>query len=56
MASSGQNATQSRLSFTAPALINISKFGILVGSVISAAAGIIFLMVYISRTDTKKAD
>lgn len=46
----------SGLSFTAPDLINVSKFGILAGSVISAAAGIIFLMIYSSRTEPKKAD
>jgi NhaA family Na+:H+ antiporter len=36
----------SGLSFTAPELINYSKLAILIGSVISAAAGIIFLFTY----------
>ncbi|MBC2715785.1 MAG: Na+/H+ antiporter NhaA [Desulfobacteraceae bacterium] len=36
----------SGLSFTDPGLINYSKFAILAGSVISAAAGIIFLLAY----------
>ena len=36
----------SGLSFTTPALINYSKFAILIGSVLSAAIGIIFLMIY----------
>ena len=36
----------SGLSFTSPELINYSKFAILAGSLISAAAGIIFLLVY----------
>jgi len=43
----------SGLSFSAPELINYSKFAILVGSVISAAAGIIFLMIYYSLSPKK---
>jgi NhaA family Na+:H+ antiporter len=43
----------SGLSFTAPDLINYSKFGILVGSVISVIAGIIFLMAYASMRSKK---
>jgi len=44
----------SGLSFTSPELINYSKFAILVGSLISAAAGILFLLIYSSKTPKKQ--
>ncbi len=43
----------SGLSFTAPELINYSKFAILVGSILSAIAGIIVLMTYASMHSKK---
>ncbi|MCD6586655.1 MAG: Na+/H+ antiporter NhaA [Desulfobacteraceae bacterium] len=43
----------SGLSFADPGLINYSKFAILVGSVLSAAGGIIFLMAYTFSTRSR---
>ncbi len=43
----------SGLSFTTPELINYSKFAILVGSLMSAAAGIIFLFAYNSASSER---